>query len=129
MTVARTQIPLQIMVSVGHADTNCMTRTLAHALDFSITDDDDTTAEIYLGGLHPYRLTNRSGGSLTFTIQNADEHNGEASNPYDYDGVPCVTHVIADNESRDISPGLAGCTYLVITGSAAADNISLTAMG
>lgn len=128
MTIARTPARLEIQPSIGMPDRQCIEGTVALASDFSITASSDTTVAIYMGGLIPWRIMNESGGAVTVTLYDAKTINGTALSPKDADGIAPAAITLADDESRELPPGYSGVTWLVIVGSAAADNISLKAM-
>lgn len=119
MTVARTVLAAQ---SAGAPNEIASATAL---VPFSVTDDEDTTASIVLGGLLPWRIVNESGGAATLTFYDAIAPDGTALAAYDEDGVAVAAMTIADDASEQCPTGLSGCTYLVVKGAAAADGFTL----
>lgn len=125
MAIDRTVVRLEVLPPVGFPDKHCIEGAIAHARDFSVTDSSDTTAEVYLGGLIPWRVINESGGALTFSLYDAKLRNGTALTVYDQDGVSLASFEVADDASYELKTAFAGITNLVIVANAAADNITL----
>ena len=125
MTIARTRIPLALQLGVGADDPDKIEGKVAIASSFSITDDSDTTAAIYVGGLIPWEICNESGGSVTLTFAHALEQNGTALTKYDEDSVAVPDMTLADDGSQSIPSALAGIQWLIITGGADASGLTL----
>lgn len=125
MTIARTKIEPTLMPLADVKNQNAIEGKVVHFEDFSVTDSSDTTAAMYLGGLLPWRLINESGGPITFTFNSARSLNGNALSPYDVDVQPVLTITLVDDGDIELDPGLSGIAWLVITGSAPADHITL----
>lgn len=93
--------------------------------NFSVTDDADTTAVMYLGGLLPWRIVNQSGASATFTFYSGIASDDDEITPYDCDSVAVPSYTVADDCDQELQPGLGGVLWLIVKGAAAADNITL----
>lgn len=125
MTVARTQVQLNVQPPIGSTNLGAVEGVIAIAPSFSVTDSTDSTAAVYLGGLIPWRIINESGGAVTFTFYDALTLNGTALATQDQDSDTVPDLVVADDGSSEISSSLAGCTFLVIIADGAASGITL----
>ena len=123
--IGRTQIMPTVKAPITVADSHQIEGVIVHFEDFAITDDEDTTAAMYLGGLIPWRVINESGAAATLTMYDARSLNSTALTPVDQDGVAVAAFGIADDESHELPTALAGCTVLVIKGAVAADGFTL----
>ena len=122
MTVARTEIPVVVLPSVGAALHSVIEGIVAITDSFSVTTSTDTTAAFYCGGAIPVRLINNSGAEATLTIYDAVTLNGVANDAKDADGAVWGPFTLANNESRELTPNM-GITYAVVKGAAAASGI------
>ena len=123
MPVARTEIPVVVLPSVGSALHSVIEGIVAITDSFSVTTSTDTSAAFYVGGATPVRLINNSGGAVTLTIHDAMTLNGVADDVTDEDGAVWGPFTLADGESRALPSGGFGITYAVVTGSAVASGI------
>jgi hypothetical protein len=108
--------------SLSHATLIC---GASAAFSFSVTTNAGTTAVIPLSGLIPWRIINEGDSSVTLTFFDALTEDGTALTTYDEDNAEIPAVVVADSSSRALPSGLAGCTFLVVTGSGAASDLTL----
>jgi len=126
MLLARTQVaPTVLPPIVGVADQHQIEGVIVHFQDFAVTTDADTTATMYVGGLIPWRVINETGGAVTLTFYDSRSVSGSEFALVDQDdgAIPSIT--VGDDESQELPSGMAGCTYLVVKGGAAADGLTL----
>lgn len=123
MTIARTEIPVSVLPSVGPHTHSVIEGIAAITDSFAVTTSTDTSAAFFVGGAIPMRLMNNSGGVVSLTIADAPTLNGVANAIKDEDGQAWGPFTLADGESRALPAGGMGITYAVVTGSAPASGI------
>lgn len=123
--MARTEVKLHIQPSIG-SGVSGFEGTVAKTDLFAVTDDEATTAIVYMGGLLPWKVHNETGDAITLSMYDAGAVDGAALTSYDVDDVAFASVTMADGTSYDISD-LAGCLYVIVVGSVAASGLRMIA--
>lgn len=125
LAVSRTQVMPTVKSGVAWPDAQQIEGAVVHFEDFAVTTSTDSTAAMYIGGLVPWRVINESGAAATLTFYDARSVNGTALSLIDQDDIAVPSITIGDDESQELPSSMAGCTYLVVTGAAAADGFTV----
>lgn len=123
--MARTEVKLHVQPSISNG-LSCFEGVVAKTDLFAVTTDEATTSVIYMGGLMPWKIHNETGDAITLSMYDAGAVDGTALTSHDIDDIAFASITMADGTSYDISD-LAGCLYVIVVGSVAADGLRMIA--